>query len=277
MTAQLRRKESANEHHYREQSSLSIFHISRRARDFDHLDRFPVSREQRVRSASKASDKAKRTARQDHRATERNEQSVAMDHRQLALAPMKSAKILILAVCLALVALADDFKTTDGKEYKNVTVKRVEPDGIVVSSKSGISKVYFTELPKEVQQRYGYDPGKASAYTAEQSAALEQARKQREEASRQKAEPTAREYQYLAEQQSAREFAKSQQDRVQALQASYQKLQQEEDALLSQIGEAERRHWNDSYRAQLPLLEGHLRDVRHNKAQVRQQLEQLQR
>jgi chromosome segregation ATPase len=190
---------------------------------------------------------------------------------------MSKATLAILTVLCVSLALADDFKTIDGKEYKNVTVKRVEPDGIVVSSKSGISKVYFTELPKAVQQRYGYDPGKASAYTAEQSAALEQARKQREEASRQKAEATAREYQYLAEQQSAREFAKSQQDRVQALQASYQKLQQEEDALLSQIGEAERRHWNDSYRTQLPLLEGHLRDVRHNKAQVRQQLEQLQR
>jgi hypothetical protein len=59
-------------------------------------------------------------------------------------------------VCFASIALADDFKTTDGKEYKNVTVKRVEPDGIVLSSKSGISKVYFTELPKEVQQRFNY-------------------------------------------------------------------------------------------------------------------------
>jgi len=84
-----RRKESANEHHRREQSSFSIFHISRRPRDFDYLDRFPVSREQRVQSASKASDKAKRTARQDHRATERNKQSAAMDRRQLELALLK--------------------------------------------------------------------------------------------------------------------------------------------------------------------------------------------
>jgi hypothetical protein len=88
---------------------------------------------------------------------------------------MSKATLAILTVLCVSLALADDFKTIDGKQYKNVTVKRVEPDGIVVSSKSGISKVYFTELPKEVQQRYGYDPGKASAYTAEQSAALEQA------------------------------------------------------------------------------------------------------
>jgi len=64
---------------------------------------------------------------------------------------MKALTFLLL--CFASVALADDFKTIDGKEYKNATVSRVEPDGIVLSSKSGISKVYFTELPKEVQER----------------------------------------------------------------------------------------------------------------------------
>lgn len=78
-------------------------------------------------------------------------------------------------------AVADDFKTTNGKEYKNATVTRVEPDGIVVKSKSGISKLYFTELPKEVQERFHYDPEKAAAYSANQDAALEQARKRQEQ------------------------------------------------------------------------------------------------
>jgi hypothetical protein len=32
----------------------------------------------------------------------------------------------------------------------------------VLKSKSGISKVYFVELPKEVQERFGYDAGTAS-------------------------------------------------------------------------------------------------------------------
>src|SRR6266478_6210543 len=72
----------------------------------------------------------------------------------------------ILIVCFASVALADDFKTIDGKKYKNVNVSRVEPDGLVLSSKSGISKVYFTELPKEVQQRFNYDAEKAAAQEA---------------------------------------------------------------------------------------------------------------
>jgi hypothetical protein len=79
------------------------------------------------------------------------------------------ATLVIFIVCFASVTLADDFKTIDGKEYKNVTVKRVESDGIVLSGKSGISKVYFTELPKEVRQRFDYD---AAAAENEQQAKL---------------------------------------------------------------------------------------------------------
>jgi hypothetical protein len=37
-------------------------------------------------------------------------------------------------------ALADDLKTINGKEYKNATVSRVEADGIVIKTKSGISE-----------------------------------------------------------------------------------------------------------------------------------------
>jgi hypothetical protein len=44
-----------------------------------------------------------------------------------------------LVLCFASVAFAEDFKAIDGKEYKNVKVSRVEPDGIVLISKSGIS------------------------------------------------------------------------------------------------------------------------------------------
>src|SRR5436190_15065645 len=81
---------------------------------------------------------------------------------------MKILTFLIL--CFASVAFADDFKAINGKEYKNVKVSRVEPDGIVLVSSSGISKVYFTELPKEVQERYQYDAAQAAAYSAEQTA-----------------------------------------------------------------------------------------------------------
>jgi uncharacterized phage infection (PIP) family protein YhgE len=72
----------------------------------------------------------------------------------------------------------EDFKTVNGKEYKNAKVTRVEPDGIVLKVNSGISKVYFTELPKEVQQRFNYDPQRATAYIAAQAAATQKTNEQ---------------------------------------------------------------------------------------------------
>jgi len=75
----------------------------------------------------------------------------------------------ILAALSASLALAEDFKTINGKEYKNAEVSRVEPDGIVLRTNSGITKVYFVELPKEVQERFHYNPANAAAYTAAQA------------------------------------------------------------------------------------------------------------
>jgi len=98
----------------------------------------------------------------------------------------------ILAALSASLALADDFKTIDGKEYKNAKVSRVEPDGIVLRTKSGISKLYFTELPKEVQDRFHYDAAKGNAYFTEQNAKLEALRKQQEQAIRHQQEATVR-------------------------------------------------------------------------------------
>ena len=69
---------------------------------------------------------------------------------------MSTRIFVILTLCFISTALADDFKTINGKEFKNVTVTRVEPDGIVLRTKSGILKVYFTELPKDVQERFHY-------------------------------------------------------------------------------------------------------------------------
>jgi hypothetical protein len=56
----------------------------------------------------------------------------------------------------ASLALAEDFKTVSGTLYKDATISRVEADGIVLRTKTGISKVYFVELPKDVQERFHY-------------------------------------------------------------------------------------------------------------------------
>jgi hypothetical protein len=69
----------------------------------------------------------------------------------------------ILAFLSVTLALAEDFKTVRGKEYKDATIIRVEADGIVLKSKTGISKVYFFELPKDVQERFHPTPAKTTA------------------------------------------------------------------------------------------------------------------
>jgi hypothetical protein len=182
------------------------------------------------------------------------------------------------------VALADDFKTLAGKEYKDVTISRVEPDGIVVTGKSGISKLYFAELPKDIQERFGFDPQKAGDYSGQQNAGLEQVRKQQEETMRRQAEATQKANQYRAEQQNR-------QNEIQALQARFEGLQRQEDDLLVRIGEAKKpgpaywggknnqtlRHYPNPQASQLPLLQSHLKDVRHEKDQVRKQMEKTQR
>jgi hypothetical protein len=194
-------------------------------------------------------------------------------------------KVLILfALCFVSAAFSDDFKTVTGREYKNATVSRVEPDGIVLTNNAGISKVYFTELPKEVQERFGYDPRKAADYSAQQTAGLDQVRKEQAEASRREAEATQKANQYRAEQQTR-------QNELRALQSRHEELQRQEDDLLLRIGEAKKprptyfggknnktvRHSPNPQASQLPLLQSHLKDVRHEKDQVRKQLEKAQR
>ena len=72
-------------------------------------------------------------------------------------------------LCSASVALADDFTLINGREYKDATVSRVEPDGIVLRTNAGIAKVYFIELPKEDQERFRYNAANAAAYSAQQT------------------------------------------------------------------------------------------------------------
>ena len=67
---------------------------------------------------------------------------------------MKYCGTLILAVLFASLAFSEEFKTTTGKVYKDATVSRVEGDGILLKTEKGITKVYFTELPQDVQERF---------------------------------------------------------------------------------------------------------------------------
>ncbi len=193
-----------------------------------------------------------------------------------------STKVLVSLVLPFISAVfADDFKTLNGKEYKDATVTRVEPDGIVVKTKSGVTKVYFAELPKDVQERFHYDSEKAASYSAEQAANYAAYQKQQEETRRQQADAEAKSNAVLAEQQAAT-------NRTLSLQTRYADLQTQEDQLLVQIGEAKQpgpayregkslRHHPNPLASQLPRLQSRLSDVRSEKKQVQRQLEKTQR
>ena len=194
----------------------------------------------------------------------------------------KVLTFLILSVISA--AFAEDFKTNNGKEYKDATITRVEPDGVVVKTKSGVTKLYFAELPKEVQERFHYDSEKAASYSAEQAAHYATYQKHQEETQRQQADADAKKNAVLAGQQATI-------NRTQALQARYTELQEQEDELLLQIGQAKQPgpayyggknnrtllHHPNPQKSQLPFLESHLKDVRREKGEVRKQLEKAQR
>ena len=169
-------------------------------------------------------------------------------------------------------------------------MSRVEPDGIVLVTKSGISKVYFTELPKDVQERFNYDPDKGAAYSAEQNAALEQLRKRQEEAMTKRTGKTEKNNKYVGEQKAASEARQAQQEKIRQLQSRYDELQKQERDLIRRIQEAERlprylsgqsgrKHYsylNPAWQY-VPDWQNSLNDIRHEKDQVRQQLEQAQR
>jgi hypothetical protein len=194
---------------------------------------------------------------------------------------MSTKVVTFLILCFTSAAFAEDFKTVNGKEYKDATVTRVDPDGVVVKTKSGITKVYFIELPKEVQERFHYDSEKAASYSAEQAANYTGYQKQQEETRRRQQDADAKNNAALAEQQAAI-------NRTQALQTRYGELQKQEDDLLRQIGQAKQpgpeyrqgksvRHQPNPQKSQLPLLESHLKDVRREKGEVRKQLDKAQR
>jgi hypothetical protein len=151
----------------------------------------------------------------------------------------------VFILCFTSVVFAEDFKMVAGKEYKNVTVSRIEPDGITVTDgKSLVVKLPFTELPKDVQERFGYDPKKDFDYR----------KKRNDETERQ--------------------------NRIQALQARHEELEKQEDDLLLTIGEAEVGTYGgypNPLRSQLPYLHSHLDEVRREKDQVKKEWEKAQR
>lgn len=94
------------------------------------------------------------------------------------------AKLICLSFTVALVSrivIAGDHATSDittreGKTYKDVTVQRAEPDGILCSYRAegggiGMAKLKFAVLPENLKQKYGYDVQRATAFESSQAQA----------------------------------------------------------------------------------------------------------
>jgi hypothetical protein len=116
--------------------------------------------------------------------------------------PRKTTIATLAALSVSL-ALADDFKTIRGKEYKNATINRVEPDGLVLRTKSGISKVYFTELPQDVQERFHYNAQQAAQFTSQTIEEVRLAQQQKIAADNNRAAEIAKNLELVRQQEEA--------------------------------------------------------------------------
>jgi hypothetical protein len=81
-------------------------------------------------------------------------------------------------ICLIVsVALANaentktNITTASGLVYTNVVVQRVEPDGITLMTRKGMTKIPFSGLTEDLQKQYNYNPSNAVAYAQKMSAA----------------------------------------------------------------------------------------------------------
>ena len=80
-------------------------------------------------------------------------------------------KILCLALALLPLAVcAEDFTLADGTKFKG-TVKRMDPDGLIVETESGVQKLPFYALTAEDLKRFGFDPKAAEEFRVQQKAA----------------------------------------------------------------------------------------------------------
>ena len=76
---------------------------------------------------------------------------------------MKSVLLASLLVFASVNAFAEDWTTTDGTNYQNVRVVKVEDDAVTILYKDGGALIYLSKLPASLQARYNYDPVKAKA------------------------------------------------------------------------------------------------------------------
>lgn len=98
---------------------------------------------------------------------------------------MKTFQVLAaVTLLLTTTTSAEDLTLPNGKKFTNYRVTRVEPNGLTLTHSDGITKVFFWELPKELQTRYGYDPATAAAYHQQSRAQQAEVMRRQQETTR---------------------------------------------------------------------------------------------
>lgn len=91
--------------------------------------------------------------------------------------------VCVLVLCLIFAggaSLAEDTNalpttiTVDGIIYSNVTWRTVTSASVTIFHQTGVASIPLEKLPLDLQRRFGYDPQKAAAYRAQESAAVQQ-------------------------------------------------------------------------------------------------------
>jgi hypothetical protein len=96
---------------------------------------------------------------------------------------IRTSAILGAGLMLCWIAAAQDntsapqqITTTDGRTYQNVTLQRVDPDGLLVSYAPqpfgfGVAKLKFRDLPDSLREQYKYDADRANNFEQQQAQA----------------------------------------------------------------------------------------------------------
>jgi hypothetical protein len=80
---------------------------------------------------------------------------------------------LLIAMVSAHLAWAEEITLANGQVVKG-DISRVEPDGLVVMTDSGVEKISFHSLPEETRKRFGFDFEKAEAYRKQMASGQQQ-------------------------------------------------------------------------------------------------------
>jgi hypothetical protein len=77
---------------------------------------------------------------------------------------MRFLRVALLPL-LACFVRAEDIETLKHEVYKNATITRTEPDGLVITYSAGIVKIPFAELSEDYKRRFGYNAEAAESFT----------------------------------------------------------------------------------------------------------------